>query len=353
MAYKVTICDGTILEKNIQFVTFDIDQPDDYRPSKICSRKSMTITGKIDTEEETISLYKWALISANEPSCYKRVTIEQTQANQLIRKVTFDKAFVVDYSESYRKDEGIGVFTIYIRQMAGLDIECASQITQQVEQRKLEENDGLEKVSIVKKKVAPIIDTLSSNSTGNLKTSFKGKIAKKKKMQDNSSISSPLTEVKYGEQFTKKDRKKVLKPNVQYATPEGYLYKTDDLGRIVRCEGTLAFGIAKRNEYAQRTVGREDRLSDDDGGHLIASIFKGSGDFDNLVPMNGNLNKGEWKKLEIAWGKALNSKPPKEVKVKITPVYEGNSQRPVRFEIENQVGNRQWEIIKFKNSSGG
>ncbi|MBM7585888.1 DNA/RNA endonuclease G (NUC1) [Bacillus pakistanensis] len=34
-----------------------------------------------------------------------------------------------------------------------------------------------------------------------------------------------------------------------------------------------------------------------------ASIFKGSGNLDNLVPMNGNLNKGEWKKLEKYMGR--------------------------------------------------
>ena len=44
--------------------------------------------------------------------------------------------------------------------------------------------------------------------------------------------------------------------------------------------------MAERNEYAQRIVGREDRLPDDEGGHLIASIFKGSGDIDNLVPVS-------------------------------------------------------------------
>lgn len=31
-----------------------------------------------------------------------------------------------------------------------------------------------------------------------------------------------------------------------------------------------------RNSYAQRTVGIEDRLPDDDGGHLIAHAFGGS-----------------------------------------------------------------------------
>jgi predicted ribonuclease toxin of YeeF-YezG toxin-antitoxin module len=98
-------------------------------------------------------------------------------------------------------------------------------------------------------------------------------------------------------------------------------------------------------------AGREDRRPDDDGGHLIATIFKGSGGLDNLVPMNGNLNKGEWKKLENTWAKALDKG--KSVEVKINPKYEGNSQRPVSFEIEYKIGKGDWEFKEFKNKPGG
>lgn len=47
----------------------------------------------------------------------------------------------------------------------------------------------------------------------------------------------------------------------------------------------------------------DEYLPDDEGGHLIARIFKGSGDLDNLVPMNGNLIG---KSLRIRGGYALN-----------------------------------------------
>ena len=46
---------------------------------------------------------------------------------------------------------------------------------------------------------------------------------------------------------------------------------------------------SERNPYAQRVAGRESRLSGDDGGHLIAAIFEGSGDIDNLVPMRSSF----------------------------------------------------------------
>jgi predicted ribonuclease toxin of YeeF-YezG toxin-antitoxin module len=164
--------------------------------------------------------------------------------------------------------------------------------------------------------------------------------------------SKPPTKVNYGDHYTRGEkRRKVLKPNVEYTTPSGHTYKTDDKGRIVSCEGKLNLEQGKRNTHAQKVAGREDRRPDDDGGHLIATIFKGSGGLDNLVPMNGNLNKGEWKKLENMWATALEKG--KSVEVKINPKYQGNSQRPVSFDIEYKIGDGKWKFKEFKDKPGG
>ncbi len=50
----------------------------------------------------------------------------------------------------------------------------------------------------------------------------------------------------------------------------------------------------------------EDRLPDDDGGHLIARMFGGSKDIDNLVAQSKYINRsfkenGDWYKLEKLW----------------------------------------------------
>ena len=112
--------------------------------------------------------------------------------------------------------------------------------------------------------------------------------------------SNEITKVAYGKHYTRERMKKVLKSNIEYTSPGGQVYKTDEKGRITSVEGSLDLGNGKRNNYAQRIAEREDRLPDDQGGHLIASIFKGSGQLDNLVPMNSNLNMREWKKIEIS-----------------------------------------------------
>ncbi|MGN8046959.1 DNA/RNA non-specific endonuclease [Bacillus altitudinis] len=166
---------------------------------------------------------------------------------------------------------------------------------------------------------------------------------------------SPPTVVSYGEHYVRWKRKKVLKPNVVYSTKQGYTYTTDHYGRIVKVEANnLKYGEVKRNQYAQSNSGKPDRLLKDDGGHLIASIFKGSGDIDNLVPMSSQINRsgGKWYEMEQRWLKALRADPPKHVEVSIEPIYKDDSLRPDSFVIEYNIGKRSY-LEKIKNQPGG
>lgn len=62
--------------------------------------------------------------------------------------------------------------------------------------------------------------------------------------------------------------------------------------------------------------------------------------------MKNNLNKGAWKKMKNAWADAL--KEGKRVTVEIKPIFEGNSKRPVKFEVEYWI-NGEYEILRFNN----
>lgn len=83
---------------------------------------------------------------------------------------------------------------------------------------------------------------------------------------------------------------------------------------------------------------------------MIASIFKGSGEIDNLVPMNATLNRKEYKALEASWKKALESG--NEVTVKIKPVYVGNSFRPNEFKISYTIDGKKYSD-RLTNYPGG
>jgi predicted ribonuclease toxin of YeeF-YezG toxin-antitoxin module len=167
-------------------------------------------------------------------------------------------------------------------------------------------------------------------------------------------VVPPVT-VKYGEHYAKWSRKKVLKPNVVYKTKEGYTYTTDNYGRITSVKADLQMGEAKRNQYAQSKAGKPDRLTDDDGGHLIATQFKGSGQFDNIVPMNSQINRsgGKWYEMEQEWAKALKEEPPKLVTIEIKPIYSGDSLRPNLFKVKYKIGNKRFKNVRIKNQAGG
>ncbi|MCY8155465.1 ribonuclease YeeF family protein [Bacillus spizizenii] len=168
-------------------------------------------------------------------------------------------------------------------------------------------------------------------------------------------VVPPVT-VKYGEHYAKWSRKKVLKPNVVYKTKEGYTYTTDNYGRITSVKADLQLGEAKRNQYAQSNAGKpQDRKPDDDGGHLIATQFKGSGQFDNIVPMNSQINRsgGRWYEMEQEWAKALKEEPPETVSVQIENVYQGDSLRPTLFKVKYKVGDGRYKNMTIRNQAGG
>ncbi|MBF2189146.1 putative ribonuclease toxin of YeeF-YezG toxin-antitoxin module [Staphylococcus epidermidis] len=158
-----------------------------------------------------------------------------------------------------------------------------------------------------------------------------------------------LTKVEYGDHYERRFMKpKKLKANIEYTTPHGHVCRTDHKGRIKEVYADdLSLQDGGRNSYAHRTVGRKDRLRDDDGGHLIARAFGGSKDIDNLVPQSKYINRsfkenGEWYMMEKEWQKAI--KKGREVKnIKIEVKYRGDSQRPTQFQVKYEINNKKHE----------
>ncbi|MCS0707110.1 hemagglutinin repeat-containing protein [Massilia aurea] len=140
------------------------------------------------------------------------------------------------------------------------------------------------------------------------------------------------------------------KPDTLHNVDDRYFYKTDASGRVGNVKGNLNLETFDRNKYQQCLAGKCGSV-DDEGGHLIASIFSGPGEKLNIVPMNGNLNKGEWKKIENEWVTAL--KENKNVQVEISPVYDGLSERPSNFEVRYRIDGGRTVTLRLKNSPGG
>lgn len=131
-----------------------------------------------------------------------------------------------------------------------------------------------------------------------------------------------------------------LAENVNYEA-SGYYYQTDEQGRITSCAGDLRLEQGIRNETAQRAAGGQDREAYDDGGHLIATRFGGSGELDNLVPMSQDINRrgGEWYDLEESWADELSRG--NEVNVQIYIEYDEGSNRSSGFDVLYTVTNSE------------
>lgn len=186
MSYKVTIS-GTVLEKCIEHVSFCVDT---FNDGQTTPRNSIIITGQIDTEEGTAMIYKWALLSGANPDCYKEVTVEQYQKTLLVRKVTFSKAFVIDYSESYSNSTGTGTFTLYLRQFFAKEIAVSSEETDSVCIAVSKVANGVEEpVKEVQKTIAILDYSMNTEITKKTNMSFTERLAIQSDINELSNLS--------------------------------------------------------------------------------------------------------------------------------------------------------------------
>ncbi len=150
-----------------------------------------------------------------------------------------------------------------------------------------------------------------------------------------------------GEKYREGD---LLEPNKTFEK-NGYTYETDEQGRVISAEGKLQVKNHEgRKEIidSRDVVGHGEMGENDDRGHLIADRFNGSGGLENLVPMDGKLNKGDYAKLENTLADAVNAGA--DVRMKVEPIYSGDSNRPDEFRVSYSIDGDK-EVVVFKNRS--
>jgi DNA/RNA non-specific endonuclease len=140
-----------------------------------------------------------------------------------------------------------------------------------------------------------------------------------------------------------------LEANADYHV-NGYKFSTDAKGRVDSISGELTLAKAERNGYQQGVAGRKDRLPDDQGGHLIASIFNGPGEAINLKAMNGSFNMKEYRDFERLLETEI--KAGKKVEIKIDVKHLDGNERPDKFIIEYKIDGIVNDMI-FRNKAGG
>ncbi len=138
-----------------------------------------------------------------------------------------------------------------------------------------------------------------------------------------------------------------LLPNKEFEI-NGYRYKTDSQGRVISAEGKLQVKDHEgRSEMDPRSaVDKGDMKTTDDRGHLIADRFNGSGGIENLSPMKGELNKGDFARLENKLADAVGAGA--DVRLKVEPKYDGDSSRPTEYKVTYSI-NGERDMTVFKN----
>ena len=107
--------------ENINDVSYESDTPNDSNARATDLSTILVISGKIlaavDGEpDQTKKLALWSLVNAEKADAYRNAVLEVIAGDQVVRKVTFPNAFVVDYTEDFGHTEGVGTFMLVIKQ---------------------------------------------------------------------------------------------------------------------------------------------------------------------------------------------------------------------------------------------
>lgn len=140
-----------------------------------------------------------------------------------------------------------------------------------------------------------------------------------------------------------------LRPNTEY-TIGGVTYKTDELGRIILCEGSVKqTPDGERDLEAQKQVGGQDRREGDQGAHIVARILGGAKGIENLLPVRETINKGPYKTMENEISQALDEG--KDVSIHVDVKYDGDSRRPSEIAVTHIVDGKE-TVTEYDNDEG-
>lgn len=105
-------------EDVISLVQVSLIGPGNSRAKSTNNYITMNVIGKLNVDDasKTVELFKWAQTPAENEDAYRSVTAEVIASGKCVRKITFNQAFVVDYTEKYLDNRGIGEFAMTIRQ---------------------------------------------------------------------------------------------------------------------------------------------------------------------------------------------------------------------------------------------
>lgn len=112
-------------ETSTRQIIFKVEIPQDSRARTKDVGVTMTVKGKIlpdtanagNAADSTAKLMDWSIVPAEKKEAYRSVTIKVKSGGIVTRQYELPNAFIVDYFETFANSEGVGEFTLIIKQM--------------------------------------------------------------------------------------------------------------------------------------------------------------------------------------------------------------------------------------------
>jgi hypothetical protein len=129
MGFRVKITGGKDVEFNegiITAVNFISDTPENCNARSTDLSVILKLEGRInfslgaELEDSTVELANWALMPSDQANCYRKVEVNVINGGQVVRNYVYPNAFVMDYMEDLNDEEGVGTWTLLLKQKKDL-----------------------------------------------------------------------------------------------------------------------------------------------------------------------------------------------------------------------------------------
>lgn len=112
-------------EESTQQIIFKVEIPQDSRARTKDVGVTMIVKGKIlpdtadsgNAADSTSKLMEWSIVPAEKKEAYRSVKVKVKSGGIVTRQYELPNAFIVDYFETFANSEGVGEFTLKLKQM--------------------------------------------------------------------------------------------------------------------------------------------------------------------------------------------------------------------------------------------
>lgn len=125
LAFSTADPEITLEEESARKIIFKVEIPPDSRARTKDVGVTLTLVGKImadtaqlgNAADSTAKIMEWSVIPAEKKEAYRSVTVKIKSGGIVTRQYELPNAFIVDYHEDFENADGIGEFTLKLKQM--------------------------------------------------------------------------------------------------------------------------------------------------------------------------------------------------------------------------------------------